>query len=94
MRPDPSRSKAKQPGVSYKAEAPVYGLHVNVRSTHTGTVIGVFYTEHRAGDEPLQGHAWHYEFSTDKTAAGLAHLSNLALWALRQCAAGKWRKKR
>lgn len=82
------------PGVSYKAEAPIYALHLNVRSTHTGTVIGVWYSEHKLGDEPTQGHVWRFVYESPKEAKSFQHLSNLAAWAVRQCLAGKWVKKR
>lgn len=91
---DPAKYGKNRVGVSYKAEAPIYGLHISVHSTHTGTVVGVYYTERQRGDEPLQGRCWQFRFESDKQAKSFAHLTNLAAWAVRQCLAGKWVKRR
>lgn len=84
----------RAPGVSYKAEAPIYELFISVRSTHLGTTVSLSYSEHRFGDEPLQGHRWEVKDESVKTARSLEHLSNLAGWACRQAARGAWRKVR
>lgn len=91
---DRREAHKRAPGVSYKAEAPIYELFISVRSTHLGTTVSLSYSEHRFGDEPLQGHRWELKEESPKTAKSFLHLSNLAGWAVRRALADAWRKVR
>jgi len=84
----------RAPGVSYKAEGPVYELFIAVRSTHLGTTVSLTYHEWAFGDAPMQGHMWQVQQESPKPAKGVQHLSNLAGWAVRQALAGSWLKRR
>lgn len=84
----------KAPGVSWKAESPVYELFIAVRSTHAGTTVSLTYHEWAFGDQPMQGHMWQVQQESPKAARGIQHLVNLAAWAAREAVAGKWVKRR
>lgn len=75
------------PGVSYKAEDPIYELFITVRSTSAGTAVSLTYSTRLRGDEPGQGHRWRVYQESPKPARSLEHLLNLAAWAARQALA-------
>lgn len=72
----------------------MYELFISIRATHTGTTVQLSYHEFAFGDQPLQGHMWQVKETSTRVAKGIVHLSNLAGWACRQAAAGRWVKKR
>lgn len=86
--------KAKVPAVSYRAEGPVYELFVTMRSTQSGTVLGLTWSVRQRGDEPGQGHRYTLRQESPKPVTTTAHAFNLVAWACRAAAAQRWVKVR
>lgn len=90
----PEARKPRIPGVSYKADGPLYEMFIAVRSTTAGTTVSLMYNTRSKGDEPGQGHSWIVRQSSPKPAQGAEHLGNLAAWAIRQAVGKRWQKRR
>lgn len=83
------------PKVSYRAEGPVRGLWISVVQAADGkTRIGVTWVTREKGDDPGQGHRWHFGEEYPKKVSSLAHAVSLAAWASRRALAGQWAKLR